>query len=389
MPAINLFIKLIFGDLLIGATVLVTSRPTADDFYSRFDFDRNVEIIGFTSDKIKEYVSRVCDSTNTSDHETKIWNHIKSSSGLLNLCYIPVNCFVLCVILSGCLSDPTNGTGALPITLTEIYEAAIDYYSEKHHRRNSYGNSKAHGTLQQLQRLAFLGVESGQLIFDQVLFDEQMKKSRLLNSLSNPIFPLQTQFCFIHLTIQEFLAARHVIETRAPPEIKKFISDHVESGIWHLDLQFIAGPLGKKMFHEEYKDCIFSFAESLEVTHGKIERNYNEVYLKMYLREVDDEEIVKDICETTALNDVVKLRNQFLYHASSSEWATKLKMTTDCPKCINRLIFITDSDEESMDQGEFYPSNMKSRCFSIILMFTVSWNLICGNTRVIVYVTKR
>ena len=96
----NLFIKLVLGDLLKGATVLVTSRPTADDFYSRLDFDRIVEIIGFTSDKIEEYANRFCDNNNTSDLKTKIWNHIKSSSELLNLCYIPVNCFVVCVTLS-------------------------------------------------------------------------------------------------------------------------------------------------------------------------------------------------------------------------------------------------------------------------------------------------
>jgi hypothetical protein len=97
--AMNLFIKLVLGDLLKGATVVVTSRPTADDFYSRLDFDRNVEIIGFTSDKIEEYVSRFCDNNNTSDIKTKIWNHIKSSSELLNLCYIPVNCFIVCYSL--------------------------------------------------------------------------------------------------------------------------------------------------------------------------------------------------------------------------------------------------------------------------------------------------
>jgi hypothetical protein len=260
--AINLFIKLVLGDLLKGATVVVTSRPTADDFYSRLDFDRNVEIIGFTTDKIEEYVSRFCDNNNTSDLKTKVWNHIKSSSELLNLCYIPVNCFIVCVTLSGCLGDPRNETGALPTTLTELYQTAIDHL-EKHHHRNADRNSTAYEALKQLQRLAFLGMESGQLVFNQTLFDEEMKKSGLSNSLSNPIFPLRTQFCFVHLTIQEFLAVRHVTETFAPPEIKKFISDHVKSGNWHLVLQFIAGLLGKniKNFDEEYKDCVFAFAE--------------------------------------------------------------------------------------------------------------------------------
>ncbi|CAB3999042.1 Hypothetical predicted protein [Paramuricea clavata] len=324
MSAMNLFIKLALGDLLKEATVVVTSRPTADDFYSRLDFDRNVEIIGFTSDKIEEYVSRFCDNNNTSDLKAKTWNHIKSSSELLNLCYIPVNCFIVCVTFSGCLSDPRNKTGALPTTLTELYQTAIDHF-EKHHHRNADRNSMAHEALKQLQRLAFLGMESGQLIFDQVLFDEQMKKSGLLNSLSNPIFPLQTQFCFIHLTIQEFLAARHVTETFAPPEIEQFILDYIaESGKWHLVLQFIAGLLGKKIknFDREYKDCVFAFAESFEVDGGEIEVEYREVFIMKCLREADNEEITKEVCETTAINDLVELSNDpDVYDLSPSDWA--------------------------------------------------------------------
>jgi hypothetical protein len=168
-------------------------------------------------------------------------------------------------------------------------------------------------------------MERGQLVFEQESFDEEMKKSGLLNSLSNPIFPLRTQFCFIHLTIQEFLAARHVAETFAPPEIKKFISDHVKSGKWHLVLQFIAGLLGKKIknFDREYKDCVFAFAESFEVTsNGEIELiTMHEVFIMKCLREADNEEITKEVCEATAINDLVELRTSRYYNLSPSEWA--------------------------------------------------------------------
>ena len=358
--AMNLFIELVLGDLLKGATVLVTSRPTADDFYSRLNFDRNVEIIGFTSDKIEEYVSRFCDNHNTSDLEKKIWNHIKSSSELLYLCYIPVNCFIVCTILSGCLSGPENRTGALP-TLTELYQTTVHHF-EKYYHRNTDINPMTEEALKKLQRLAFFGMESGQLVFGQELFDEQMKTSGLLNSLSNPIF--LKQFCFIHLTIQEFLAARHVIETFAPPEIKKFISDHGKSSKWHLVIQFIAGLLGKKInnFDREYKDCVFSFAESFEVTNGKIEVKYHEMFIMKCLREADDEEITKEVCEETAINDVAELYiNPASYHLSTSEWAavtfvckhmkklanlTLLEFAADClpevlgllrKRCLNKL----------------------------------------------------
>ena len=306
MSVMNLFIKLVLGELLEGATVMVTSRPTADSFYSRVDFDRKVEIIGFTSNKIKEYVNRFCKNSNRNDLEPKIWNHIESSSELLNLCYIPVNCSIICATLSECLSNPTNYTGTLPSTLTELYKTATNYYEEHHHKGDK---SMAEEVLKKLQRLAFCGMEKGQLVFEQELFDEQMKKSGLLNSLSNPNLPLKKQFCFIHLTIQEFLAAKHVIEAFSPDEIKKFISDHFESAKWHLVLQFIAGLVGEKMkmFDTECRSCVRAFTDRFEVAGGKIEPDDKQLFIMKCIREVDYEEVAEEVCETTALNNVVTL----------------------------------------------------------------------------------
>ena len=205
MSGISLFLKLISGRLLSKETVLVTSRPTANDFYSRLTFDRTVEILGFTSDKIEKYVSQFCDNNNRGDLKQKIWNHIKSSSDLLNLCYIPVNC--------------RNDTDAVPTTVTELYQLAITYF-DKHHNRKLSGQSSEE-VIKKLQLLAYDGIEPRQLVFDEESFDGEMKNSGLLNSLSSAI---STQFCFIHLTVQEFLAARHVTETFTPEKIKEFIS---------------------------------------------------------------------------------------------------------------------------------------------------------------------
>ena len=307
MSVMNLFIKLVSGGLLEGAMPMVTGRPTADDFYSRLHFDRKVEIIGFTPDKIKDYVSVFCKNGNRIDFEPKIWNHIESSSELLNLCYIPVNCSIICTTLSECLSDPTNDTGTLPSTLTELYKTATNHYEEHHHKGDK---STAKDVVKKLGELAFNGMKKGQLVFEQELFDEQMQKSGLLNSLSNPIFRLQKQFCFIHLTIQEFLAAEHVIETYSTTEIKKFISDHLENGKWHLVFQFIAGLLGKKMkmFDVECKSCIWAFTDHFEVADGERVPDDKQLLIMKCIREVNDEEIAEEVCETTALKNVFWLR---------------------------------------------------------------------------------
>ncbi len=137
-----------------------------------------------------------------------------------------------------------------------------------------------------------------------------MKKSGLVNSLSNPIFPVQTQYCFIHLTIQEFLAARHVTETLSPEEIEKFISTHIGSGKWHLVLQFIAGLLGEKMkmSGSDYHHCVLAFPKGLTLRNGEMRLDdYANLLVMKCLNEVDDEEIVKNVCNNTDLNTVTKI----------------------------------------------------------------------------------
>ena len=294
MSAMNFFVKLVQGNILKGATVVVTSRSTTDDFYSNFQFDRNVEILGFTQDKIKEYVARFCYENDQSDLKLKIWGHIQSFSELLSLCCIPINCFIVCSTLLACL---VYCTSTLPRTLTEHYHNIL--VNLETHDRNTNGYRITGETLKKLQKLAFVGMQHGRFIFDVEEVDEHMRKSCLLHSLSNETFPVQAKVCFIHRTLQEFLAAKHVTETLNASKIKEFILAHVTSSKWHLVLQFIAGLLGEqiKMFDRKlYHDCVLAFTESLEVNNALILLNNHNMFLMKCVREVDDE-IAKDIQE--------------------------------------------------------------------------------------------
>ncbi len=341
ISAISLFIKVISGRLLPEATVLVTSRPTANVFYSRFTFDRTVEIIGFTSDKIEEYVKKFCDNHKRSDLKAKIWKHIKASSDLVNLCYIPVNCFIVSTILFECLSDPRNETSALPTTLTELYQEAVSHFDQHHYRKVDGQSSEE--AIKKLQLLAYNGIVHCELVFDNKLFDEQMKRS---GPLSNPYSQAQTQFCFIHLTIQEFLAARHVTETSTPEQMREFIFSHIKSGKWHLVLQFIAGLLGKKSC---YKDCVLAFAESFIVKDGIFDVADNSLlFATKCLREVGDEDIAEDVCATSPMNGVVSLTNTgtgglFL---TSSDWAAVTFVCKHMKKLTRLDLYLFNRNEE-------------------------------------------
>jgi hypothetical protein len=88
-------------------------------------------------------------------------------------------------------------------------------------------------------------------------------------------------------------------------KIKDFILSHIECGKWHLVLQFIAGQLGKK---NGYKDCVLALAERFVSEDGIFDVTDNSVFVMKCLREVDDENISNQACETTAMNDVVSVR---------------------------------------------------------------------------------
>ena len=319
MSAMYLFIKILSGQILSDATVLVTSRPTANDVLSKLHFDRKVEIIGFTEEKIENYVEKFCANHEKSELKAKIWNHIKSSE-LKNLCYIPVNCFIVCVTLLNCIGDEGNDN-ALPTTLTELYQSALVYLHKNHDRNETKERKKV---ISDLQQLGFNGMENDQLIFDGEFVNEQMEESGLLHCLPVPIFQIQAQVCFIHLTVQEFLAAKHIIETKEPKDIKEFISSHVKDGKWHLVLQFLAGLLGKKMgMSKEYRSCVLAFGEFLC---PEIEREHVcevkpfEVMLMKCVRETKSESIAKEIAVTSPLKRVIEIVSADRT-LSPSDWA--------------------------------------------------------------------
>ena len=320
MSAMYLFIKILSGQILSDATVLVTSRPTANDVLSKLHFDRKVEIIGFTEEKIENYVEKFCANHGKSELQSKIWKPIKSSE-LKNLCYIPVNCFIVCVTLLNCIGDEGNDN-ALPTTLTELYQAALVYF-HKNHDRNETKESKK--VISDLQELGFNGMENGKLIFDGEFVNEQMEESGLLHCLPVPIFQIQPQVCFIHLTVQEFLAAKHIMETKEPKDIKEFISSHVKDGKWHLVLQFLAGLLGKKMgMSKEYRSCILAFGEYLcpDIEGEHIDCNMEpfELMLMKCVRETKSESIAREIAVTSPFKRVTKIVSDD-HMLSPSDWA--------------------------------------------------------------------
>ena len=261
MPVSVLYEKLAAGELLRGASILATTRPTAVKYVAHVKFQRTVEIRGFTSENVEEYVEKF--TRGYPGANEKIWGHIKSNINLFSLSYIPVNCFLIChCLLQSILCESSQ----LPMKMTDIYQMTVKMFLFNHmHNMEGFSRKeleklksthmyeafekfpkKLQKILNSLGGIAFKGIEEGRLLFESSEVSG-LEDCGLLHKLPDlkqkPLKPLKSQFCFIHLTVQEFFAARHLVNNKTKEKIERFVCNHINDGTWQVVLQFVAGLL--------------------------------------------------------------------------------------------------------------------------------------------------
>ena len=236
MPVSVLFNKLVEGKLLRGASIITTTRPTAVEYVDHLDFQRTVEIRGFTSDDVKEYVENF--ARGVSGAKEKMWEHIKSNINLFSFCYIPVNCFLIChCLLQIILSESSQAE--LPTKMTDIYKMTVKMFFFNHNRegfsqkdleeKSKYMYEPFEKFPEELQQIfnsvgeiAFKAIEEGRLLFESSEVSG-LEDCGLLHKLPD-LKPKalgdspKSQFCFTHLTVQEFFAAKHLVDTKTKRE---------------------------------------------------------------------------------------------------------------------------------------------------------------------------
>ena len=288
MPVHSLLKKIVTGNILTGATVLITTRPNAMSCVRSLNFNRAVEILGFTTEQVNDYVRKF---TKLEDKAETIEQHITSNLNLLAFCYIPAICFIICSCLLQLLGN-TTGLTSLPTRLTEIYSIAIKMFYFCYDD-NQYRHDKAKGQLfflkpfkelsshvqnvfARLGKIAFDGIKEGKLIFESHEVNDLESNGlfhRLPDTRDRPLAEPRPQYCFLHLTIQEFLAAKYLVDTYSSEDLQKFVSDHIQDGAWKVVMQFVAGLLAEK---EGQSTDIFSDLLPSETFTDEVEIKMNE-----------------------------------------------------------------------------------------------------------------
>ena len=263
MPISVLYNKLAEGKLFTGASILTTTRATAVKCVLHVRFQRTVEILGFTSDDVKEYVKNF--TRGKPEVMEKMWEHIKSNINLFSFCYIPVNCFLICHCLLQIILSESSQAAELPTKMTDIYKMTVKMFLFNHNREgfSLKEPEKLKSThmykpfdkfpeelqkiISSLGKIAFKGIEEGRLLFEssEVSGLEDCGLLHKLPDLKPKALgdPPKSQFCFTHLTVQEFFAAKHLVDTKTKKKIERFVCKHINDGTWQVVLQFVAGLL--------------------------------------------------------------------------------------------------------------------------------------------------
>ncbi|XP_069383283.1 uncharacterized protein [Paralichthys olivaceus] len=338
----DLLANLIKGNLLSEAQIWITSRPAASSNIPADKVDRVTEVRGFNDDQKEEYFRK---RFNDKDLVEKILSHVKKSRSLYIMCHIPVFCWITSKVLEDFVNR--NQEEGMPKTLTDMYvcflllqcrQANVKYGDEEtseSSETDSCWNTRNKDTIMSLGKLAFEELEKGNLLFTEENLTEcdiDIEKTAVFSGLFTRVtregcgLHQKNFFCFVHLSVQEFLAAFFVFhafnnkgenllskptsvvaDLPASDFYKKAVDKALDSenGDWDLFLRFLLGlsletnqnllkHLLKKTEHNAETN-----KETIDYIKGKISEEIKDsdknLNLFHCLNELNDHSLVKEV----------------------------------------------------------------------------------------------
>ncbi len=281
MPVAALCAKLIKGKILSDSVVMITSRPDESDKMKRIHFDRYVEITGFSEQQVKEYIGKYFQENE--NMKNAVLDHITRNEELVSFAHIPVLCFLMCCYMEYMLKESMS-TDALPVKTSDLYYEVLKRFVMDHNKKEILSEV----TLDKLSELAAQLLLEKRFLFtaeDMKKFSleevECLRASGLLHCgppFRKAFSEVTKHFCFTHLTLQEYLAARWFAKRKEIPSTRRVSS---------LVMQFMSGILSRGEDSELMEKLLKALPSSFE---------RRDILLRLKcLTEYEDKEFAKSI----------------------------------------------------------------------------------------------
>uniref|UniRef100_A0A8C6SNU5 NACHT domain-containing protein n=1 Tax=Neogobius melanostomus TaxID=47308 RepID=A0A8C6SNU5_9GOBI len=368
----ELLVNLIRRNLLRSARLWITTRPAAANQIPAKCVSMVTEVRGFTDEQKEQYFRK-----RFTDEATAVISHIKTSRSLFIMCHLPVICWIISDVLLHLINKMTKD---LPTTLTEMYVhflvVQVKVKNKKYEGQEESDDPWTEETremVKSLGKLAFEKLLNGKLIFSQSdlsecgLKAEEIGQSGVFTQVfrEQPGQGLKKVYCFIHLSVQEFLAALHVHQTFyssgknlvSPPHSSKSpetfyrsaVKQALQSPNGHLDLflRFLLGlslPTNQRLLEglltetgsdQTNDSTVWYIKRKLDERGVSAERSLNLLHC---LNELNDRSLVKEI-------QWVMREGRLHSYMSPALWSA-----------LSFLLLSSDSDLEHFDLRKYKPS---------------------------------
>ena len=205
--------------------VVITSRPAATLFLHKV-VDRRIEILGFAPEERDLLISQAI--SQFPNKKIQLEKYFSEHPFIGSLCYVPLNLAIILYLF--CQND------YLPETLTEMNKSFVFHIVYRHLKRimptltgciyqltDVPESIPVNSILQKLSKLSFSGLQKDQLVFTEIELRNVCPEVFNVPEAANGFSLLQavehhpqkgagttTSFNFLHLTVQEYLAASYV-----------------------------------------------------------------------------------------------------------------------------------------------------------------------------------
>ncbi|XP_060745304.1 NACHT, LRR and PYD domains-containing protein 3-like isoform X6 [Tachysurus vachellii] len=376
-----LLTNLIKGNLLPSALLWITSRPGAANQIPPECVDQVTEVHGFSDPQKEEYFRKRISDQRLANN---IITHLKSSRSLYIMCHIPVFCWISATVLERMLGEAEGGE--IPKTLTQMFTHFLIFQikqkDQKYHQKCDPDPQQTRENIMALGKLAFHQLEKGNLIF----YDEDLRECGIdvrdvsvYSGVCTQIFReefglnLGKVFSFVHLSVQEFLAAlytflsfisRNVTEhqtSNLSDLLRSSVDKALQSENGHLDL-FLRFLLGLSLESNQtlLRDLMpqtgsrsHSKQETVEYIKEKIRENPStekSINLFHCLNELNDNSLVQEVQTYLNSGGFCRLRGTSL---SPAQWSA--------------LVFVLLNSEQELDVFNLRKYDRSDECLLRLL----------------------